>query len=46
MLRKLAKRTVPGLFEGIAAGLESITAANAKAFIQSCGYATNRRKPL
>ncbi len=43
MLRKLAKRTVPGLFEGIAAGLESVTAADAKAFIRSCGYATSRR---
>jgi transposase len=45
-LRKLAERTVPGLFDGIAAALRSITPADAKAFIAHCGYATKRRKPL
>ena len=45
-LRKLAKRTVPGLFNGIDAALNSVTIANAKAFIKHCGYATMRRNPL
>ena len=46
MLRKLAKRTVPGLFDGIDEALKSVTPADAKAFIAHCGYATKRRKPL
>ena len=46
MLRKLAKRTVLGLFDGINTAMESITVADAKAFIKNCGYATGRRKPL
>ena len=40
VLRKLAKRTVPGLFRGIARALQSITPDNARAFIAHCGYAT------
>jgi len=46
VLRKLAKRTVPGLFRGITQALPMVTPANAKAFIAHCGYATKRRKPL
>jgi transposase len=46
MLRKLAKRTVLGLFDGINTAMESITVADAKAFIRNCGYATMRRNPL
>jgi transposase len=46
MLRKLARRTVPGLFDGIGEALRSVTPADAKAFIAHCGYATKRRKTL
>jgi transposase len=46
MLRKLAKRTVPALFDGIAAALESVTPSDAMGYIAHCGYATMRRKPL
>jgi len=46
MLRKLAHRTVPGLFDGIAEALRTVTPADAKSFIAHCGYATKRRKPL
>jgi transposase len=45
VLRKLARRTVPGLFQGIAQALPTVTAADAKAFIAHCGYATKRCKP-
>ena len=38
-LRSLARRTVPGLFEGITQAMEEVTAANAKAFIAHCRYA-------
>jgi transposase len=46
MLRKLAKRTVPELFGAIDEALASVTAADARAYIAHCGYATYRRKPL
>ena len=46
VLRKLARRTVPGLFQGIAQALPTVTAADARAFIAHCGYATKRCKPL
>ena len=47
MLRSLARRTVDGLFDGIAAALASVTAADALNFIKHCGYdATRRRNPL
>jgi transposase len=46
LLRKLAKRTVPALFDGIAAALASVTPSDAKGYIAHCGYATMRRKPL
>ena len=46
MLRKLAKRTVPELFDAIDDALASVTAADARAYIAHCGYATHRRKPL
>ncbi len=45
-LRKLAKRTVPGLFDGIAEALRSVTSADAKSFIDHCGYAIKWRKTL
>ena len=46
MLRKLAKRTVPELFDAIDEALASVTAADARAYIAHCGYATQRRKTL
>lgn len=46
MLRRLAKRTVPGLLEGIDEALRTITSADSKAYIAHCGYATMRCKPL
>jgi transposase len=46
MLRKLAKRTVPELFDAIDDALASVTPADARAYISHCGYATYRRKPL
>ena len=46
LLRKLARRTVPRLFNGIVEALRSVTSADAKGFIAHCGYATKRRKPL
>jgi len=46
MLRKMAERTVPRLLKGIAEALRSVTAADAKAYIAHCGYATKRCKPL
>jgi len=46
MLRTLAKRTVPALFDGIAAALASVTRSDAMGYIAHCGYATMRRKPL
>jgi len=45
-LRRLAKRTVPELFDGIAAALRAVRPADARSFIAHCGYATMRRKPL
>ncbi len=46
VLRKLAKRAVPELFDAIDAALAAVTAADARAFIAHCGYATERCKPL
>jgi transposase len=46
VLRKLAERTVAGLFGGIADALATITPTDAKNFIAHCGYATQRRKKL
>jgi transposase len=46
MLRKLAKRTVPELFDAIDEALNSVTSSDARAFIEHCGYATKRRKRL
>jgi transposase len=46
VLRKLARRTVPALFDGIDEALRSIASQDAKAFIAHCGYATKRRKRL
>jgi transposase len=46
MLRARAKRTVPELFGAIDEALASVTAADARAYIEHCGYATQRRKPL
>ena len=37
-LRKLAKRTVDGLFDGIGQALSSITPADAAAYIRNSGY--------
>ena len=45
-LRRLAKRTVPELFDAIDEALASVTAADARAYIAHCGYATQRRNPL
>ena len=38
LLRKLAKRSVEGLFEGIAQALVSITPTDAMNYITQCGY--------
>ena len=46
MLRKLAKRTVPELFDAIDDALASVTAADARAYMAHCGYATQRCEPL
>ena len=46
IMRKLAERTVPALYDGIAAALASVTPSDAKGYIAHCGYATIRRKPL
>jgi transposase len=46
MLRKLARRSVDGLFDGIGESLESIRPTDALNYIAHCGYATKRRKPL
>jgi transposase len=40
MLRKLAKRTVPTLLDGIADALRTVTPADALGYIGHCGYAT------
>ena len=41
------RRTVDGLFDGIAAALASVTATDALNFIKHCGYdATRRRNPV
>jgi transposase len=39
LLRKLARRNVPGLFKGITKAMATVTTADAKAFIAHCGYA-------
>jgi transposase len=46
VLRKLARRSVDGLFDGIGEALESIRPTDALNYIAHCGYATKRRKPL
>jgi len=46
VLRKLARRSVEGLFSGIGEALESIRPTDALNYIAHCGYATKRRKPL
>lgn len=46
VLRKLARRRVGGLFNGIGAALESIRPTDALNDIAHCGYATKRRKSL
>jgi transposase len=40
VLRKLAKRTVPGLFAGITNALATVALKDARAYIEHCGYAT------
>jgi transposase len=46
VLRKLARRSVDGLFDGIGDALESIRPTDALHYIAHCGYATKRRTPL
>ena len=46
VLRKLARRSVDGLFAGIGEALESIRPTDALNYIAHCGYATKRRKSL
>jgi transposase len=46
VLRKLAHRSVDGLFTGIGEALESIQPTDALNYIAHCGYATKRRKSL
>jgi transposase len=46
VLRKLARRSLDGLFNGIGQALGSIRPTDALNYIAHCGYATKRRKPL
>lgn len=46
VLRKLARRSVDGLFAGIGEAIESIRPTDALNYIAHCGYATKRCKPL
>lgn len=46
VLRKLAQRSVAGLFSGIGEALGSIRATDALNYMAHCGYATKRRKLL
>jgi transposase len=46
VLRQLAERGVDGLITGIGVALRSITAIDALHYIQHCGYAMKRCKPL
>jgi transposase len=46
VLRRLAKRTVADLLDGIAEALAAVTPADAAAYVAHCGYATERCKPL
>ena len=46
VLRKLARREVPELFDAIDEALRLITPADASNFIRHSGYATKRCKPL
>lgn len=46
MLRTLSRRTVDGLFNGIAEALECIQPGDALNYILHCGYATTLRNPL
>lgn len=46
VLRKVARRSVDGLFSGIGEALESIRPTDALNYIAHCGYATKRRTPL
>lgn len=46
VLRKLARRSVDGLFAGIGEALESIRPTDALNYIAHCGYATKSRKSL
>jgi hypothetical protein len=46
VLRKLAQRTVDGLFRGIGEALKCIRPADAFNYIAHCGYGTKRCKPL
>jgi len=46
VLRKLAQRSVDGVFHAIGEALKSIRPTDALNYIAHCGYATKRRKPL
>ena len=46
VLRKLARRSVDGLFDGIGDALDSIRPTDALHYIAHCGYATKRCTPL
>jgi transposase len=41
LLRKLARRDVPSLYQGIGEAMSSITPQDARNFIRHCKYATN-----
>jgi len=46
VLRKLARRSVNGLLDGIGEALGSIRRSDALNYVAHCGYATKRRKSL
>ena len=45
-LRKLAARTVDGLYEAMGDGLRRVTHQDLAGWFRSCGYSTPKRKPL
>jgi transposase len=45
-LRKVAARTVDGLYEAMGDGLHLVTHQDLAGWFQSCGYSTLKREPL
>jgi transposase len=45
-LRKVARRTVDGLYEAMGDGLRTVIGQDIVGWFRSCGYSTPKRKPL